>query len=470
MLSLNVAQNVLSSALDKGATFADIFVEKNRSLLIKTLNGKVDKLETGTDFGIGVRLIFGTKVLYGITNSCEEHELLTLVNSIALFEKASVCNKPQQRGIPPIPTITRALNQHPSSGGLDSHKSEHSYDYKIERLLQMDQTVQKAHSRISQAQAQLLQRLQNVAIFNSEGLAISDERHYTRLTAFAVASDGKEQTVASKSLGALDGFDYTNHISLDALGEEAARKAVTILNAKLCPAEKMPVILGNGFGGVIFHEACGHLLESAAVEKQASIFTDKMDNIIASPIINAIDDGTIKNAWGSINIDDEGMASSRLELIREGKLVNFMMDLVGHLKTGYARTGSARRESYRFPPAARMRNTFIAPGSHSFEEMITSIDYGLWAKNFGGGSVQPGTGDFNFVVEEGHLIRNGKIAEAVKGATLIGNGAEVLKNISMVGCDLDSGVGICGSVSGSVPVTVGQPSLKVDAIVVGGRG
>jgi len=231
----------------------------------------------------------------------------------------------------------------------------------------------------------------------------------------------------------------------------------------------MPVVIGPGFGGVIFHEACGHLLETTSVAKKASVFHDQLGQLIANPVVNAVDDGTMAKEWGSINIDDEGMPTQRTQLIKNGQLTSFLADRVGAQQTGYDRTGSGRRQSYKFAPASRMRNTFIEPGDAKLDDMITSIDRGIYASHMGGGSVQPGTGEFNFAVTEGYYVENGKVQYPVKAATLISTGPAVLKEISMVGNDFALACGMCGSVSGAVPTTVGQPSLKVDDILVGGN-
>jgi TldD protein len=231
----------------------------------------------------------------------------------------------------------------------------------------------------------------------------------------------------------------------------------------------MPVVMGNGFGGVIFHEACGHPLETEAIRKKASPFCDKLGQQIAHTAVTAIDEGAIPNSWGSINVDDEGYPVEKTVLIENGILKNYLSDRVGAMETGVRRTGSARRESYHYAPVSRMRNTYIDKGKDKFEEMILSIEDGLYAKKMGGGSVNPATGEFNFAVEEGYLIKNGKITLPVRGATLIGKGHEILPKISMVGDDLEITAGMCGASSGSIPVTVGQPSIKVDEILVGGR-
>ncbi len=268
--------------------------------------------------------------------------------------------------------------------------------------------------------------------------------------------------------GALMGWEFSQQLDANALGQEVAEQALVKLNADICPSGEMPVVIGNGFGGVIFHEACGHLLETTSVAKKASVFHDKMGEMIAHSAVSAVDDGTMTNEWGSIHIDDEGMETQRTQLIKDGKLTSFMVDKMGGLKTGYAPTGSGRRQNYKFAPTSRMRNTFIEEGDSTFDEMISSIEKGIYAKKLGGGSVQPGTGEFNFAVREAYLIENGKITKPLKTATLISTGPKVLKEISMVGKDMALAPGMCGSVSGSVPTTVGQPSLKVDKILVGG--
>ncbi|MBC7005976.1 TldD/PmbA family protein, partial [Photobacterium sp. BZF1] len=301
------------------------------------------------------------------------------------------------------------------------------------------------------------------------GLHIGDTRHYTRVAATAIAQNGSEQSTGFEAPGALTGWEFNSQLDAKELGHTVAKQAMVKLFAENCPSGEMPVIIGNGFGGVIFHEACGHLLETTSVAKKASVFHDKMGEMIANPVVSAVDDGTMTNEWGSINIDDEGMETQRTQLIKDGKLTSFMVDHMGSLKTGFAPTGSGRRESYKYAPTSRMRNTFIEPGDSSLDEMIASVEKGIYAKKMGGGSVQPGTGEFNFAVQEAYLVENGQITKPLKSATLISTGPKVLKEISMIGRDFALAAGMCGSVSGSVPTTVGQPALKVDNILVGGN-
>ena len=265
------------------------------------------------------------------------------------------------------------------------------------------------------------------------------------------------------------GLEMFDSIAPREVGVHAAKQALVNLGAGYCKAGVMTVAIENGFGGVIFHEACGHSLEATQVGVGMSEMCGKLGQKIANEKITAIDDGTIVGAWGSTNIDDEGNPTQRNVLIENGVLKGYMVDRLGSRRMGMPMTGNSRRQSYAYEPTSRMTNTFIDNGPDKNEDIIASIDYGLYAKSMGGGSVNPLTGDFNFTVNEGYIVRNGKICEAVRGASLIGKGAEILQDIDMVGQNLATGQGMCGSSSGSVPTDVGQPLIRVSSITVGGR-
>lgn len=458
MLEKTIAHNVIDSALRLGADFCDLFIEKSDVSQISFKSSDVHEIQSGINFGIGIRLIKGHNSLYAYTNSPHEDELIRLVHLLAvnINDKNSIANFTnfQEMTFPEIKKIS----------GLDKTVLE-----KIEHLKILDTAARSVNKKITQVNAGIIDKQQWVEIFNSEGLHATDFRPYIRLTSSAIASDGKDQNSASHSPGARGGYQFINDLDMKEIGKTLGQRAIQILEAKPCPAGNMPVVIDNGFGGVIFHEACGHLLETTSVQKKASVFWDKKGEQIAHEALSATDDGTNDFLWGSLSIDDEGMPTQRTELIKNGKLTNFICDKMGELKTGHPRTGSGRKQSYRFAPASRMRNTFIEPGPHSLNDLIQNMGDGLYAKYMGGGSVNPGTGEFNFSVEEGYMVKNGKIMERVKGATLIGSGADIMTKISMVGNELDFAAGMCGSVSGSLPVTVGQPAIKVDEILVGGK-
>jgi TldD protein len=281
--------------------------------------------------------------------------------------------------------------------------------------------------------------------------------------------DGMMQT-GGEGPGSGKGYEYfLEDIHIEDYAISAAKVAKTMLLADECPGGVMPVVIDNRFGGVIFHEACGHSLEATSVAKNASVFSGKLGERIASPIVTAIDDGTIENGWGSANFDDEGYPQQRRVLIDKGILTSYMIDFLNARRMKQQPTGSSRRESYKYAPTSRMSNTYIDKGESTLAEIIANTPYGLYAKKMGGGSVNPGSGDFNFAVSEGYMIRDGKIAEAVRGASLVGNGSEILHKIDMVADNLDRDRGMCGSVSGSIPADVGQPALRVSSITVGGK-
>jgi len=460
MLHNPTAVSVIDHALSLGADFAELFIEKNQAHVVNTLGDDVQSVESGVNFGIGLRLVYGTRVLYGYTNKTDQDELLRVTSILAAKDLRD-----------PVSTINSFNFNQPSN--MHSARKILSVDAEIESkiayLMAADRAARTAGEPISQTRGSCMQREQQVEIVNSDGLHSNDRRNYIRVSLTAIASDGSEQATGSWNDGGLLGWEIEAEINPRKTGEEAARQALVNLAAKPCPSGRMPVIIGNGFGGVIFHEACGHLLETTSVAKKASVFHNQMGEIIASSIVNAVDDGTLENEWGSINIDDEGMPTQRTQLIKDGRLTNFLVDRIGAQQTGYPRSGSGRRESYKFAPASRMRNTFIEPGDAGIDEMIASIDRGIYASHMGGGSVQPGTGEFNFAVTEGYYIENGKIQYPVKAATLISTGPTVLKEISMIGQDFSLACGMCGSISGSIPTTVGQATLKVDDILVGGN-
>ncbi|MFZ4714608.1 MAG: TldD/PmbA family protein [Bacteriovoracaceae bacterium] len=459
MLKESTAHSIIEKGFSHGADFVDIFIEKNQSLILNLKSSKIEQISDGIDFGLGIRVVFGEKALYGYTNSTELDELIRITNYLCELDRRNPKNFTQNFNLMKTPNYSQVRL------GLDKAVK---IEEKITFLRQIDQKTREQSALISQVMINSLERLQTVEIFNSEGLHAQDQRFYTRIGSSAVASDGGKQSSAFHGPGGFGGWEYTEQLNPQMIAETIAKRALTTLNADPCPAGKMPVIIDHGFGGVIFHEACGHLLETTSVEKKASVFWDKMGEKIAHSAVNAVDDGTVENGWGSINIDDEGMATQRTQLIKDGVLQSFMVDRMGEIKTGFKRTGSGRKQSYRYAPASRMRNTFIEGGKHTLEELIASVPNGLYAKSMGGGSVKPGTGEFNFSVEEGYIIKNGKIDKAVKGATLIGTGPETLTKISMVGNNFSISAGMCGSVSGSIPASVGQAAIKVDEILVGG--
>ncbi|MGC9337287.1 MAG: TldD/PmbA family protein [Candidatus Cloacimonadia bacterium] len=459
MVTDSLLEKVLVKALSVGADFAEIFIEDSYNSSIQLLDSQVKRMIEGSDFGAGIRVFYGTKVIYAHTSDLSEKSLLTAAE---VASKAST-GKNAIKNISLTPTHFESLHK------IRIPFEKIAKGEKLEFIREIDHASRNYSDLISQVNISLMENTKNIQIANSEGLKTEDSRTYTRVGVTSIAQKDNEMQTGSESLGAHKGYEFIEELNPKELGEKAAEQAVKMLLADYAPAGKFPVIIGNGFGGVIFHEACGHALETTSVAKGASVFADKLGKQIANTCVTAIDDGTIPNSWGSTTIDDEGNPTQKTTLIEKGILKSFMIDRMGGIKIGMRSTGSGRRQSYKFAPTSRMRNTYIAAGEDSFEDMLASIDFGIYAKKMSGGSVQPGTGDFNFAVAEGYLIENGKVTKPVRGATLIGNGAKILFNISMVSSDLKLAEGTCGSISGEVPVCVGQPTIKVDEIIVGGR-
>jgi len=461
MISKSIAIKVLNLATATGADFAEIYLEETLSSSLALENGKVETSSSGISYGAGIRLLNKLQSVYGYTNDISLKGLSSLAESLS-----KSFSGPRQVTVDKI-TKVRVKNIH----HIERPLHEVPTAEKIALLKDASQIIQQHDPRIVRVQTMMMDGYKKVEIFNSRGQHFEDEKTRGRMAMVAIAAENGKIETSFEGPGAQSGFEYfTKTIDYKAKALEVAKAAIRMLHADECPSGKMPVVIGNGFGGVIFHEACGHPLEATSVAKKLSVFTDKIGTQIANPIVTAIDDGTIPNAWGSNNIDDEGNPSQKNVLIKDGILQQYLVDDFNGRRMGVKGNGATRRQSYKYEPTSRMSNTYIDNGKSTPEEIIAATKFGLYAKSMGGGSVNPTTGDFNFAVSEAYMIRDGKVAEPVKGATLIGNGANILMKIDMVANDLARAQGMCGSVSGSIPVDVGQPTIRVSEITVGGRG
>lgn len=455
----HILTKALDAALSTGADFADIFLEDTYSSQLSLLNSKPNQAIVGQLYGAGIRLFFGHEIVYVTTNDLSEQGLV----------KAAL-NAAQSRGQGNAKK-TLPLMQVPfdSIHTYGEKPWEMNRDRKFKWLNSLDQYSRAHNSAVTQVDAGLNEKFQRVQVANSRGVMAYDERAYTRLRFEAFVEHQGAKESSGEDEGHMGTSEIYDAVNLKELAEQNVDRAMTLVKADYAPAGEMPVVIDNAFGGVIFHEACGHGLETTSVAKDASVFCGKLGQKIAHESVTAIDDGTIENGWGSLNIDDEGNKTKKTTLIENGVLKSYIVDEMGARQTGYEATGSGRRQSYKFAPASRMRNTYIAAGKDKFEDMIRDVDYGLYAKKLGGGSVNPGTGDYNFQVREAYIIRKGRIEEAVKGACLIGRGIDTLGKITKVSDDLKLARGMCGSVSGSIPAAVGQPQILVSSLMVGGR-
>lgn len=459
MLDKKLIDDMLMSALSTGGDFAEIFVEDKYNTSIKLLGGKVEKSICGRDFGVGIRIFYGLNSVYVYTNQHSRDELL------AMAQRAAKAVGKQPRDI----TINLMKEEIKNQHNIKKIPRNIMAADKIQVMTEAYNAAKDYSSEIAQVTVGYLDEDQKILVANSEGKLAEDRRIRTRLMIESIAANGLEMQPGYFGPGAHRGFEFYDKIDVKEYAREASRVAVTMLHGDLCPSGKFPVVIDNKFGGVIFHEACGHGLEATAVAKNNSVFANRLGEQVASELVTAIDDGTLANDWGSANIDDEGEKTQRNVLIENGILKGYLVDKLNGRRMEQPSTGSGRRESYKYAPTSRMTNTYIAAGKSAPSEIIANTPHGIYAKYMGGGSVNPSTGDFNFAVMEAYLIKNGKIDRPLKGATLIGNGPDILKKIDMVGDNLDYGQGMCGSLSGSIPTNVGQPMIRVNEITVGGR-
>lgn len=459
MLDKKLIEDIIMAALSTGGDFAEVFVEDKYNTGITMIGGRVDSSISGRDFGVGIRIFKGFNSVYAYTN---KHDRDSLIHT-ALKASAAIQGAKEDLVLDFMNYNYENVHQ------IKYFPNEVSKNKKVSLMKEAHEAASGFSDRISQVTIRYIDEDQKILVANSEGRFAEDQRIRTRIAIQSIASKYNEMQTGSYAPGAHMGFEFYEKIDIKEYAREASRIAVTMLDAQPCPSGKFPVIIDNEFGGVIFHEACGHGLEATSVAKKNSVFADKIGEKVASSLVTAIDDGRIPNAWGSSNIDDEGEPTKKNILIENGILKGYMIDKLNARRMGMDVTGSGRRQSYKFAPTSRMTNTYIAAGKSTPEEIISNTEFGIYAKYMGGGSVNPATGDFNFAVMEGYLVKNGKIDKPLRGATLIGNGPDILHKIDMVGNNLGHGQGMCGSISGSIPTNVGQPTIRVSEITVGGR-
>jgi len=462
MISKSLAILILNKALETGADYAEIFYEYSTADGLMIENGKVNAATSGITSGVGLRLLKENQSVYGYTSDLSKKGLLALAEALSKSFHGE-----RQITVTKLDMI-KGKNRNPVT---KSYK-----DFSLEERIALvkegtDEIASLNDQRIVRHVGSFSSNHRCVALFNSKGKWFKRDTEFSRLAYSIVTFDGANMETGFEGPGCQKGVSfYREKAQPKVVARKAAEVALRNLTAVECPSGKMPVVIGNGWGGVLFHEACGHPLEASSVSRGLSCFAGKEGQYIASPIVSAVDDSTIPNEWGSIDIDDEGNFGTKRQLIKDGILTDFMIDDYNGRRMGREGNGACRRQNYKYCPTSRMSNTYIENGKSTKEEIIAATKLGLYAVGFNGGSVNPSTGEFNFGCSEAYIIRDGKIAEPVKGATLIGKGEEILKNIDMVGNDLAFGQGMCGAASGSIRTNVGQPTIRIKEITVGGRG
>jgi TldD protein len=451
-----LAARVLERSLSRGGDFAELYVEARHGFAISLDDGRVERPQDGRERGACLRVVVGESSYYGYVDGHAEPDLVRVAGSVVQAVRGEA-REPAALHAP------ERGNGHPVRTRPETVDAARKADL----LRACDEHARSLAAEVTQVRASYAESRREVEVFNSSGRAAGDDRTRVRLAVQVVARrDGRVET-GSDNRGGHAGWELVED-DPEAVAGKAARRALALLDAVDAPTGRLPVVVGNGFGGVLLHEAVGHGLEADAVQKRASVYAGRLDDRLAEPFVTAFDDGSRPGDWGSDGIDDEGTPTRRTTVIEDGRLVSYLYDALRARKDGVDSTGNGRRESFRHLPLPRMTNTFFAPGDATPEGLIGEIDRGLYAVSFGGGQVEPATGDFVFGVSEGYLIEGGKVTSPVRGATLVGNGLEALAGVDGIADDLEIGSGYCGKAGQSVPAGVGQPHVRIRELTVGG--
>ena len=454
-----VIENILNITLTQGADYGEIFFEENFSTEISLVGSELERGMSGKDFGVGIRIFKGLRSIYTYTNNLDEQNLYSMTNTaMKTINQATIH---AQIILPDVKSID--YNKYK----ILSHQK--SLNEKLDIMKLADKAAVDYDKSVIQATINYLDLNQDVIIANTEGVYVNENRQKTRMLMIVAAEHNGEIETGWTGPGAMKGLEFYDEIDVKKYAVDAARVAVTMSKADYCPAGEMAVVVDHGFGGLMFHEACGHSLEASSVAKGHSEFSNKLGQKVASDVLSYIDDGSLLNEWGSLGIDDEGVKTQKNILIENGVLKGYMIDRLNGKRMGMSPTGSSRRQSYRFAPTSRMTNTYIANGTSKREEIISNTEKGLLVTGISAGSVNPSTGDFNFSLSEAYLIDGGEITKPVKGASLIGKGGEILKNVDMVADNLKIDQGYCYAESGALFIGAGQPTIRVKNLTVGGR-
>jgi len=455
-----VLEKVLSAALRHGGEFAEVFAEDRRSCGVRLEDRRVEDLASGRERGAGIRVVRGETTGFAHTSDLSEPGLLAAAEAAASAAR---------QGGEGVRRVSLASRSHPRPNEVTLAPESVSKAAKVELLLRADDAARSAGSAIRQVSAYYGDSRRQILVANSEGVLAGDDQVKTRFAVSAVASGDTGLQTGSESVGATVGFELFDRHPVDELARVAAGRALAKLSARPAPSGSLPVVIGPGSGGVLFHEACGHGLEADHIAKAVSVFAGRVGEQVASPLVTLVDDGTMGPEWGAISIDDEGHPAARNVLIQNGVLTDYMWDWMRAKKQGRASSGNGRRESYQHLPMVRMTNTYVLPGEEDPEEILRQTPYGVYVAQLGGGQVNTATGDFVFAMTEAYLIEDGHLTEPLRDANLIGNGPKVLADIDAVGSDFAMGwPGTCGKQGQGVPVGDGQPTLRVRALTVGG--
>jgi TldD protein len=455
---LHNAEEILSRALANGGDLAEIFLEETSSSFIRMEDGRVERVITGEDAGAGIRLLCGEETLYAHTNDISVTGMLKAAEIVA----GGASGESRERNYSFVPERLEMPSRIPAK--------DVSTQRKTALVSIADKAARSFDARVAQVTAACSDSLRHATICNSEGRFVEYIRPQTLLHVQVVAMENGVIQTGYYPVGGTLGFELFDEADPEEVALRAAREACLMLGADPAPTGRMPVVLSSEAGGTLVHEAVGHGIEADLIDKEMSKYCGRLGEMIAAPEITVIDDGTLPSRRGSSPVDDEGTPTGRNVLIENGRLVRLMTDLRTARKMGLPATGNGRRESYQHRPIPRMTNTMIAPGSADPADILSSTEQGLFVRVMGGGQVNTINGDFVFEVREGYLISHGKAETPVRGATLVGNGPEVLNMIEAIGNDIDFRIGVCGKSAQAAPVTMAQPTIRIRELTIGGTG
>ncbi len=461
MIDPDILERTLGEALRNGGDFAEVFAEDRRSSNARFDDGRVEELVSGRSRGAGIRVVRGDATGFAHTADLSEAGLREAARAAAAASR-------EGGGAARVVELERA---EPAAARPDDAvvaPESVSKDRKVELLGTADAAARSRSDSIRQVAVSYADSRRRILVANSDGLLAEDDQVRTRFFVQCVAVGDTGMQTGSEAPGRTMGFELFDEVDPEEVARTAADRALAMLRARPAPTGRLPVVLRRGAGGVLFHEACGHGLEADLVGRDASVFRGRRGEQVAAPMVNLVDDGTYAREWGTAAIDDEGTPTRRNALIEDGVLTDYMWDYLRARKEGRSSSGNGRRETYRDLPMVRMTNTYILPGPDEPDAIIEGTERGLYCAALGGGQVNTATGDFVFGVTEAYLIEHGEITEPVRAAQLIGNGAETLRLVDAVGNDFDTWAGTCGKDGQGVPVSSGQPTLRVAELTVGG--
>jgi len=455
-----VLERVLATALRKGGDFAEVYAEDKSSTSAGLDDGRVEQVSSGRDRGAGIRVVVGETTGFAYTADLSEAGLRAAAEAAsAVASQGGAGTRVVSLTRSPAHVVNR-IEIYPDTVGKAA---------KVSLLQRVDEAARSMGGAIGQVSAGYADSRKRIIVANSDGLLAEDEqvRHILRISVVANGDAGMQ--TGFESLGHTIGFELFDQHDVEELARTAARQAITKLRARPAPSGAIPVVIKAGSGGVLFHEACGHGLEADLVSKGASVYRGKVGELVASPLVTLVDDGTMAGEWGAIGIDDEGHPSQHNVLIQDGVLTDYMWDHLRARKEGHAHSGNGRRQSYMHLPMVRMTNTYVLNGTENAEDIIRDTPYGVYVAKLGGGSVNTASGDFVFGMTEAYLIENGELTDPLREGNLIGNGPQVLRDIDALANDFAMGnPGTCGKDGQGVPVGDGQPTLRVKSMTIGG--